>query len=265
MTTLTRHWSACLRVLKKSPYWAPLISAVVLLMAWQLVSMSVSQVILPAPARVATSFMALTRSGELPLAVLVTIWPFLEGLALAFVVGVSAGLLLGLSPTLARLVDPYVFIFWSTPNVALLPLIIVWFGIDHLAQVVFVFLSALFPLIINTEAGVRQVESSLVEVVRSLGGNKRETLRIVVIPSTVPFIFSGLRIAIGRSIVGIIIAQLLIVATGIGYMLQFYGETLQLHKYFAPLIVTALLAVAINQVVGFVERKLVRWKQQAFV
>ncbi|MEE9568642.1 MAG: ABC transporter permease [Candidatus Binatia bacterium] len=261
----TTYWSACLRVLRESPYLAPLISAVLLLMAWQLVSMSVHQVILPAPMRVATSFVKLTQSGELPMAVLVTLWPLLEGLALACVAGVSVGLLLGLFPTLARLVDPYVFIFWSTPTIALLPLIIVWFGIDHLAQVIFVFLSAFFPLIINTEAGVRQVESSLTDVVLSLGGNKSEILRIVVIPSTLPYIFSGLRIAIGRSIVGIIIAQLLIVATGIGYMLQFYGETLQLHKYFTPLIVTALLAVALNQLLGFAERRIIRWKQQAFV
>lgn len=261
----TKRWIHRLPALAENRYVAASFSLLVLLLAWQVVSMNVHRVILPKPASVAISFVALTHSGELPKAILMTLGPFLHGLGLALVAGVALGLLLGLFPTLARLIDPYIYIFWSTPTLAFLPLIIVWFGIGNTAQVVFVFLSAVFPLIMNTEAGVRQVEGSLVEVVRSLGGKRSEILRIVVIPSTIPYIFSGLRIAIGRAMVGIIVAQYLIVAVGIGYMLQFYGETLQLAKYFSPLIVTALLAVALIQLAGWAESRLVRWKEPAFV
>jgi NitT/TauT family transport system permease protein len=119
-------------------------------------------------------------------------------------------------------------------------------------------------MIINTQAGVRQVERSLVEVLESLGANRRELLWIVIIPSTYPFIFSGLRIAIGRAVVGIIVAQILVAATGIGYMLQYYGEALQLGKYFAPLIATATLAVGLTQLTNLAERRLIRWKTNAF-
>lgn len=250
--------------LKESRFLGPTISLVALFLAWHAVASTLSSVILPPPLRVITSFIALTESGELPRAVLETLVPFLEGLGLSIVVGVAIGLALGLYPTLAKLADIYIFILWSTPNIALLPLMIVWFGLGHTAQVVFVFLSAVFPIILNTQAGVKQVDASLVEVARSLGANKGEVLRIVVIPYTFPYIFSGIRIALGRAIVGIIVAQILIVATGIGYMLQFYGETLQLHKYFAPLLVSSGMAVVITQFFNWLERRVIRWKPPAF-
>lgn len=250
--------------LKESRWLGPTISITALFVAWHLVASSMSSVIFPQPLRVLDSFITLTKSGELPNALLETLVPFLQGLALSIVVGVVVGLVMGLYPTLNKLVEPYIFILWSTPNIALLPLMIVWFGLGNTALVVFVFLSAVFPIILNTHAGVKQVDATLVEVARSLGGNQGEVTRIVVIPYTLPYIFSGIRIALGRAIVGIIVAQILIVATGIGYMLQFYGETLQLHKYFAPLIVSSGMAVVITQFFNWIERRVIRWKPQAF-
>ena len=242
----------------------PALSIVLLLAAWAVAASFLPPIILPSPASVITSFVALTMTGELPAAFLQTLTPFAEGLALSIVVGIAVGWLTGLYSTFGRFVDPYIFIFWATPTIALLPLIFVWFGIGNTAQVVFVFLSAVFPMIINTQAGVKQVEHSLVEVLESLGANQRELLRIAVIPSTYPYIFSGLRIAIGRAVVGIIVAEILIAATGIGYMLQYYGEALQLGKYFAPLILTALLATVLTHLTNWSERRLIRWKAAAF-
>jgi NitT/TauT family transport system permease protein len=118
--------------------------------------------------------------------------------------------------------------------------------------------------LITVEAGAKQADSFLVEVARSLGGTRGEILRAVVLPSTLPYIIAGLRIAVGRALVGIIVGELLIVATGIGYMLQFYGETLSLARYFAPLIVIAVLAIALNRAMNWAERSFIRWKPQAF-
>ncbi len=196
------------------------------------------------PAEVFAAFIELTASGELVRATGQTIWPFAIGLVVAFVVGTALGLLLGIFRPAARMLDPYIFVFWSIPNIAWLPLFIAWFGVGNLTLIVFVFVSAVFPQLLTVEAGAKEADSFLVEVARSLGGTKREILRLVVLPSALPYIFAGLRIAVGRALVGIIVGQLLIVATGIGYMFQFYGETLSLAKYFAPLIVIAALAVA---------------------
>jgi NitT/TauT family transport system permease protein len=239
-------------------------SVVVFFAIWQLVSMNVPPVILPTPANVIAAFVELTASGELVRATGETLWPFAVGLVLAFIAGTTLGLLLGIFRPAARILDPYIFVFWSIPNIAWLPLFIAWFGVGNLTLVVFVFVSAVFPQLLTVEAGAKEADSFLVEVARSLGGTKREILHIVVLPSALPYIFAGLRIAVGRALVGIIVGQLLIVATGIGYMFQFYGETLSLAKYFAPLIVIAALAVALNRAVNWAERAFIPWKPRAF-
>jgi NitT/TauT family transport system permease protein len=240
------------------------LSLIVFLAIWQVISMNVPPIILPAPGSVFAAFVALTASGELIRATIQTIWPFAVGLAFAFVIGTVLGLILGIFRPAARILDPYIFIFWSIPNIAWLPLFIAWFGVGNLTLVVFVFVSAVFPQLLTVETGAKEADSFLVEVARSLGGTKREILHIVVLPSALPYIFAGLRIAVGRALVGIIVGQLLIVATGIGYMFQFYGETLSLAKYFAPLIVIAALAVLLNRGVNWMERVLIPWKQHAF-
>ncbi len=250
--------------LGRNGYVTAALSAIACLALWQIVSMNVPPIILPAPAKVFAAFIELTASGELVRATAQTIWPFALGLVLAFFVGTALGLLLGIFRPVARALDPYIFVFWSIPNIAWLPLFIAWFGVGNLTLVIFVFVSAVFPQLLTVEAGAKEADSFLVEVARSLGGTKQEILRAVVLPSSIPYIVAGLRIAVGRALVGIIVGQLLIVATGIGYMFQFYGETLSLAKYFAPLIVIAVLAVALNRAVNWAERVFVPWKIRAF-
>ncbi len=241
------------------------LSIAVFIGVWQVVSMNVPPIILPSPANVFAAFAELTASGELIRATGQTIWPFAVGLVFAFIIGTTLGLLLGIFRPAARLLDPYIFVFWSIPNIAWLPLFIAWFGVGQLTLIVFVFVSAVFPQLLTVEAGAKEADSFLVEVARSLGGTKREILHIVVLPSALPYIFAGLRIAVGRALVGIIVGQLLIVATGIGYMFQFYGETLSLAKYFAPLIVIAALAVLLNRAVNWAEHVFIPWKPRAFI
>jgi len=253
-----------LAAIGRSYYLLGAVSAVIFLVVWQIVSMNVPPVILPTPAKVAIAFVDLTLSGELIKATAETVWPFTIGLVVAFIVGTALGLVLGIFRPAARILDPYIFVFWSIPNIAWLPLFIAWFGVGNLTLIIFVFVSAVFPQLLTVEAGAKEADSFLVEVARSLGGTKREILRIVVLPSALPYIFAGLRIAVGRALVGIIVGQLLIVATGIGYMFQFYGETLSLAKYFAPLIVIAVLAVALNRAVNWAEVMLIPWKPRAF-
>lgn len=256
--------SSAIAAIGRNQYLLGVLSAVAFFMLWQVVSMNVPPIILPTPSKVITAFVQLTVSGELVQATLQTIWPFAVGLVLAFIVGTVSGLLLGIFRPAARMFDPYIFIFWSIPNIAWLPLFIAWFGVGNLTLIVFVYVSAVFPQMLTVEAGAKEADSFLVEVARSLGGTKREILHNVVLPSSLPYIVAGLRIAVGRALVGIIVGQLLIVATGIGYMFQFYGETLSLAKYFAPLIVIAALAVALNRAVNWAERVFIPWKLHAF-
>lgn len=263
-TTRTSNVGSALLSFARTYHLLGALSAVVFLGVWQLISMNVPPIILPTPVKVVDALVELTTSGELVKATAETIWPFLAGLAVAFVVGTALGLLLGIFQPVARILDPYIFIFWSIPHIAWLPLFIAWFGVGNSTLVIFVFVSAVFPQLITVQTGAKQADSFLVEVARSLGGNRSEILRAVVLPSTLPYIIAGLRIGVGRALVGIIVGQLLIVATGIGYMLQFYGETLALARYFAPLIVIAVLAIALNRAMSWAESAFIRWKPQAF-
>jgi len=262
--TPPKNGKSVVAAIGSNQYLVGILSVAAFFAVWQAVSMNVPPIILPAPAQVIAAFVQLTASGELVRATGQTVWPFAVGLILAFIVGTILGLLLGIFRPVARILDPYIFVFWSIPNIAWLPLFIAWFGVGQLTLIVFVFVSAVFPQLLTVESGAREADSFLVEVARSLGGTKREILHIVVLPSALPYIFAGLRIAVGRALVGIIVGQLLIVATGIGYMFQFYGETLSLAKYFAPLIVIAALAVLLNRAVNWAEQILIPWKPRAF-
>ena len=253
-----------LALVGRNYYLMVALSAAGFLVLWQAISMNVPPIILPSPVSVFVAFGELTASGELVAATLQTIWPLAVGLVVAFFLGTGLGLLLGIFRPAARVLDPYIFVFWSIPNIAWLPLFIAWFGVGNLTLIIFVFVSAVFPQLLTVEAGAKEADNFLVEVARSLGGTKHEILRAVVLPSALPYVIAGLRIAVGRALVGIIVGQLLIVATGIGYMFQFYGETLSLAKYFAPLIVIAVLAVVLNRGVNWAEQVLIPWKVRAF-
>ena len=118
------------------------LSAIACLAMWQVISMNVSPIILPTPAKVADALVELTASGELLKATAETLWPFVCGLVVAFVIGTAIGLLLGIFQSVARIPDPYIFIFWSIPHIAWLPLFIAWFGVGNSTLVIFVFVSA---------------------------------------------------------------------------------------------------------------------------
>ena len=198
----TRGVGATLFALARNHYLLVTLSALAFLAIWEVVSLNVPPVILPSPAKVIVAFFQLTASGELVKATGQTIWPFAVGLVLAFIAGTAFGLILGIFRPAARVLDPYIFIFWSIPNIAWLPLFIAWFGVGNLTLVVFVFVSAVFPQLLTVEAGAKEADSALVEVARSLGGTKQEILRTVVLPSSIPYIIAGLRIAVGRALVG---------------------------------------------------------------
>lgn len=239
-------------------------SVVLLFVIWEVLSLFMPPVILPHPTAVFKALGVLVANGKMGSAFVALLIPLFEGFIGAVVLGSLLGFLLGTSQFAARAIDPVLFIFYSLPHVALLPLIIVWFGIGLTSSVVFVFISAVFSMIVNTEAGVRDVDRTMLDVARSLGATRQEVLREVVVPSTLPFIFSGMRIAVIMSLVGVLISELFISSSGVGYMLSYFGDTLQLAEYFAPLILVSALGVAMKFMVDYLDKVFLPWKHRAF-
>jgi len=230
--------------------------------------MNVSPVILPSPGNVAAAFVELTASGELIRATGQTIWPFAIGLSVAFVIGTSLGLVLGIFRPAARILDPYIFIFWSIPNIAWLPLFIAWFGVGQLTLIIFVFVSAVFPQLLTVEAGAKEADSFLVEVARSLGGTKSEILHIVVLPAALPYILGGLRIAGGLSLIGAVVAEIAAGSAGAGsglaYRIAESGYRLNIPRMFAALLLLSVAGIVIFYLLSAINYlALRRWHESA--
>lgn len=190
----------------------------------------------------------------------VTLHEVAVGYLLSVVVGVVAGLLLGWYVFIGRALDPFVNFIYAAPRVAFVPLFTVWFGIGVNSKVALVMTLALFPILINTVTGVRTVERSLIEVARSFGAGRWQLFRTVVVPSAVPHIAAGARIAVGLSFIGAIVGELYVAQEGIGFRIFRSGQLLQTDLMIACIAIVAFGGVLATALLTAVERRAARWR-----
>jgi NitT/TauT family transport system permease protein len=187
---------------------------------------------------------------------------FALGLALSIVVALPLGVALGRSQTLNAVLDPFVTAFNATPRLVFLPLVLLWFGIGVWSTVVIVFVGAVFPLLINTYEGVRNADRVLINVVRSFGANEWQINRLVVLPNSLPFIVAGLRLAIGRAVLGVVVAEFFGSDAGVGVMMVRAAGKYQVDVVFAGLIVFMVLSLVMTSLVKAIEVRLTRWRPE---
>ena len=187
---------------------------------------------------------------------------FAIGLALAIVVGLPLGILLGRSATLNAMLDPFVTAFNATPRLVFLPLLMLWLGIGLASKVAIVFSGALFPLLINTHEGVRNADRLLINVVRSFGASGWDVARLVIIPNALPFIVVGVRLAIGRAILGVVVAEFFGAQDGLGVVMVRAASSFKVDVVFAGLIVFAGLSLVMTGLVKIVENRMSLWRPQ---
>ena len=185
------------------------------------------------------------------------------GLGFGIVVGLPFGVALGRSETLNSLFDPFITAFNATPRLIFLPLVLVWFGIGLWSEVLIVFIGAVFPLLINTYAGVKNADKLLINVVRSFGASEWEINKLVVLPNSLPFIIAGLRLAIGRAILGVVVAEFFGGAeAGIGVMMVNAAGKYHVNVLFAGLIILMALSLIMTSGVKVLELRLSRWRPE---
>jgi len=242
-------------------------SIALLLIAWELLPHILSvqpgtRLFFAVPSRIFATLWQMISSGTLwaPLAVSAT--AFAIGLGLAIAAGLPLGILLGRSPTLNAMFDPFVTAFNATPRLVFLPLLMLWLGIGLWSKVAIVFSGALFPLLINTHEGVRDADKLLINVVRSFGANKWDVSRLVVIPNALPFIVVGLRLAIGRAILGVVVAEFFGAQEGLGVVMVRAASSFKVDVVFAGLIVFAVLSLVMTGLVKIIEDRMERWRPQ---
>jgi NitT/TauT family transport system permease protein len=187
---------------------------------------------------------------------------FALGLGLAIVVGLPLGVLIGRSRALNAMLDPFITAFNATPRLVFLPLVMLWFGLGLWSKVVIVFIGALFPLLINTYEGVRNADKTLINVVRSFGASEWDVARLVVVPNAMPYIIAGLRLAIGRAVLGVVVAEFFGSESGLGVMMVQAAGRYQVDVVFSGLIVFAVLSLAMTALVQMLENRLSLWRPQ---
>jgi ABC-type nitrate/sulfonate/bicarbonate transport system permease component len=187
---------------------------------------------------------------------------FAIGLGIAIVVGLPLGVLIGRSRTLNDMLDPFITAFNATPRLVFLPLVMLWFGLGLWTKVIIVFIGALFPILINTYEGVRNADRTLINVVRSFGASEWDVARLVVVPNAMPYIIAGLRLAVGRAVLGVVVAEFFGSESGLGVMMVQAAGRYQVDVVFSGLIVFAALSLALTAMVQVLENRLSLWRPQ---
>ena len=216
---------------------------------------------LPTPPQVLNEAITIAATGELFHHVWVSTLEFILGAVAGVALGVLAGLPMAVNRVAFDYLDPWLSALYTTPLVALTPLFIIWFGIGLTSKVVIIFLLVMFPVTMNTIAGLRSVDEQLVNVALSFGGTKRDVLRKVMIPWAVPFILSGARIGAGRGVVGIFVAELFGGAgAGVGWLITAAGQVFNTALLFVGVIVLACFGLAVTSVLRVLERRIAPWR-----
>ena len=192
--------------------------------------------------------------------ILTSLSEFAGGFVLAMLIGVPLGLLIGSFRRVDYLLNGLLAGLNATPNVALIPLIILVFGLDYDAKVVVVFLSAFFSIVVTTFTGVATTAARHLDITRSFGGSRWLAFRTVVLPSTFPFILSGTRIGLGRALVGVVSAELLAANEGLGFYITLYGQFLDISRVMLGIAIFGILGVFVGEVLRVVERRFEVWR-----
>lgn len=248
-----------LRTRRVSILWQVVI-LLALIAGMKVLNTTSGNLVMPSPEAVFRQSVEMWSDGTIPRALGESLTVLGLGFVLASTSGILIGILLGGFPFLGRVLDPYVNAVNATPGAAFIPLIIIWFGLYTEAKIALVWLAAVFPVLINTTAGIANANKDLVEMAQSFGAPRRTMFWQVMVPDALPSILSGLRIGAAISIVGTVIAELTMAQSGLGGLMIKAGNRFQMDRYFAVVIVMMALGSLITIALRLAERWLGRWR-----
>jgi ABC-type nitrate/sulfonate/bicarbonate transport system permease component len=234
-------------------------SLLVVLVLWEVFGRQVNPLFASYPSAIAQSAVAMVQDGTIVSALLISLQPMVAGYLLAALVAVPLGLLLGRYRVLEAAIGMYVTAGYSMPMVALIPLFILWFGLGFTVKVAVVFVMTIFPVIINTTAGVRAVPHTLIEVGQSFMASEGALLRKIIFPATVPYVMTGLRLGVGRAVIGIVVAEFFTALGGLGGLIVESGTRFDTAGLFVPVLVLMGLGIGLTALIAWLERRVAPW------
>jgi NitT/TauT family transport system permease protein len=242
-------------------YAAGFLSVVIGLLIWEIVSRFViaNALFLAAPSEIAFAIYNLAVTGQLGHHVAISAVEFALGYVIASVLGIALGLAMASSDTIKQACQPWVSGLYATPTIALAPLFILWFGIGIWSKVIVVITLVLFSVSINTEAGLRTTSERLIEMLRSFGATPRQIFFKVSLPSAVPFILAGLKLGIGRGLIGVVVAELFGSRAGLGRLISQSADAFNMPELFAGVVLLAIAGIVMTAGFDRLEKRLVPW------
>ena len=248
---------------KPLPRWMITVASVtILLIVWEIFGRRINPVFGSYPSAIAEAFWELVVTGQLWSALYDSLRPFVIGYALAILIGVPLGLFIGGFRAAEAALGLYITAGYAMPLVALVPLLILWLGLGFAVKVAVIFLMALFPICINTWLGVTAVPKTLIEVGKSFVAPDTVILRRIILPATLPYIMAGIRLAVGRAVVGMVIAEFFTTISGLGAVIINSANNFDTATMFVPIIILMVMAIGLNWLIGFVERWVAPWQAE---
>jgi NitT/TauT family transport system permease protein len=247
---------------RSRPYILGSSSIILAVGIWQLVVSAklLNSAFLPAPLDVLRSLGDLVRSGDMWHDMAVSGQEFGIGLAISVVAGTVLGILTGWYKPLDEFLKPGIVILNGIPHVALIPILILIYGIGVTSKVVVVILSCLTVMIMNVATGVENVDPQLTRMASSFCAPDRKMLLTVVAPSVIPYFMSGLRISIGRAVVGVVVGEIFAARAGLGHRLILASDSFNMPEMYATLVILAVLAIVLTQGTAVIERRMSKWR-----
>jgi NitT/TauT family transport system permease protein len=243
--------------------WLGLCSVFFFVFAWELTLtyiFPVNPFFFTKPSLIATAFKEQIQGAKLWHDLAVSSQAFIWGFSFAVIVGIPVGLVMGWRRRVEYSLDPFLTALYASPLVALAPMFIIVFGVGVLGKAALVFLLSVFPFVFNTFAGVKSTDSLLINVIRSFGGGEKDLYLKVILPSTLPYIIAGARLAIGRGLVGIIVGEFYAASEGIGFAISQAGDTYRLPEMFVGIFILSLIAVALTELMRKLELTIAPWR-----
>jgi ABC-type nitrate/sulfonate/bicarbonate transport system permease component len=236
-------------------------SIVVTLVLWEVFGRQVNPLFMSYPSKIVLGAVELARAGVLQEALLESLRTLVLGYTGGALFGIAAGLVLGRYPALEAAFDWLVNALYATPLVAVIPLVILWFGLGFTAKLFVVFLFTVFSVLINTATGVKNVSRSLIDVGVAFVASEGQIFTKIILPASLPYIMAGLRLGIGRAIIGMVVAEFLTAISGLGGLVVKYGNQFRTDEMLVPVLILMALGVILTALLQRAEKAIAPWKQ----
>lgn len=221
-----------------------------------------NELFLAPPSSVVKAFADMAASGEIVRHLSATFQEFVYGLGAAILVGLVVGYFTGISRAADNFLDPWIGAFYSVPIITIVPLIIIWFGLGIFSKVIVVFLITVVAIIVNTGSGIKSIERSWFEVAQVYQLGKMETLWKVTIPAALPFLLTGIRLAVGRALLGVVVAELMASQAGLGFLLRDAAEVYDTARLLVAVVLLSVIGVGSFVGIRAIERRIAPWREQ---